>query len=340
MGRGRFVGASSWSGARGSSPRRTRTAEAALLLAVAVFGTALVAALGTSRGATVDVEARDSVSRSAGLLSASGELATAELGRGTATIARTDRPNPFAVVDAAPPEPEAVDGPADPDATLAELVAALRHDDTPWNARVAAYELRRRGRAALPALYPALDSDDAQQRCYVARVLVDLGEPVTDAILAIAAENLVGGVDLEDRVEWAARLLDDHDASAQPHLAACLVSSDPQQRFLASYLAARSGRPALRDAAVEILIEHLGDNDVRWDAELAREALTQLSYLALPRVTSAARTTSDAQARRYLERIQVDIVRNADHASPSQSAWLGTNSPMPTWWLDRGHASY
>jgi len=212
-------------------------------------------------------------------------------------------------------------------------IAALRHDEVRGNAWYARWELRECGPAATLGLADALESDDRQQRFYAAELLVERGDPLPARIFDVAVEGLADD-DLSDpNAQWSLRFLDAHPTDAAERLTWALFSSDRQQRFLAAYLLARTGAEATRAQACSVLIEHLADNDTQYDAELARDALTQLSYFVLPQIEQATRASTDRQARLYLERIQMDIVRRAPFARPGQSAWLGTNSPLPFKWI-------
>ncbi len=218
-------------------------------------------------------------------------------------------------------------------AQIEAWIAALRDDDERGNANYARRELRECGPAATIGLAHALESDDRQQRFYAAELLVDRGDPLPSRIFDVAVEGLADDDLFDSNAQWSLRFLDAHPTDAAERLTLALFSSDRQQRFLAAYLLARTGAEATRAQACSVLIEHLADNDTQYDAELARDALTQLSYFVLPQIEHATRAATDRQARLYLEGIQMDIVRRAPFARPGQSAWLGTNSPLPFNWI-------
>lgn len=209
----------------------------------------------------------------------------------------------------------------------------LRDDGERSNAFWARRQLRKDVPDFTPALLAALRSDDKQQRHYAAHLLIERGHEPTADLIEVMVDDLRDDDLFERNAQDAVLWLDDHLDVARHRLGSALLSSDVQQRFSAAYLLARGGYADTRTAACAILIGHLADNDLPHDAELAREALTQLSYLALPQVLAALRTSTDRQALAYLDRIQMDVVRRAADPASSRPEVLGTNSYLPYRWI-------
>jgi broad specificity phosphatase PhoE len=209
----------------------------------------------------------------------------------------------------------------------------LRDDHRRENASRARNYLRADVPEIVPALLTALRSDDKQQRHYAAHLLIERGLEPTADLIEVLVDDLRHDALYERNAQDAVTWLDDHLDVARHRLGVALLSDDVQQRFTAAYLLARGGFHETRAAACEILIEHLGDNDMPRDAELAREALTQLSYLVLPQVLVAHRNATDRQALDYLDRIQRDILRRAADPASSRPEHLGTNSYLPYRWI-------
>ncbi len=80
---------------------------------------------------------------------------------------------------------------------------------------------------------------------------------------------------------------------AWPHVLKRLHASDPQERFLAAVILARTHCAENLDLTVTVLVTHLKDNDWKGDATIAGRALHELG---------GGRPAPPAQAARYRRR--------------------------------------
>lgn len=189
--------------------------------------------------------------------------------------------------------------------------AALRADDTSWNALHAMELLRLLGDDAVPALETALDSRDYQKRQLAADLLctrVARGEdrwhwlgPLDpydppDRLFEVIVEGLgddalpYDRIGAQPRTTWVSNAFDgvvflvEHAERARPFLAPALASTDTQAQFLGAVAAAFCGEVSLVDQAAPILIRHLKDNVVGGDAAAATRALFLFGSGVLPHV--------------------------------------------------------
>jgi len=222
----------------------------------------------------------------------------------------------------APEEDIAVAGSVLPE-SLDELIRDLADDDERDNATRAMPELVALGAAAVPALLRALDSPDRQQRQLAAAVLRRIdGLTPSRRLLEVTVEGLGHDGIPDNRMPYVfnaaegADYLARHVDAAADALVRALDSDDAQQRFLAAYVIARTGRTWALARTCGLLIEHLEDNDVPNDASLACQALFGLGAPALPYLREQAESP-EPQQRRLAMRLADDI-RGAP-AGPSRA---------------------
>lgn len=165
---------------------------------------------------------------------------------------------------------------------IPRLIADLAADRHLHNADRAMGLLWSMGSAPVPALEAALRSDDWQQRQLAAHVLRAMpGYDPCDDLLRVCADGLRndalprGG----GRYSWvynaregSAYLVRFRDRIA-PFIAPGLHSTDMQERFLCAAVAGFAGCTDLAPRAVPILLEHLKDNKIGGDAQIAAPAL-------------------------------------------------------------------
>jgi len=183
----------------------------------------------------------------------------------------------------------------------------MRDDDVRDNADSARYAL-----SCLPPtltvapLQAALNDADSQLRQFAADILrSDRSLPVTDDLLRVSVESL-----RDDRPgpngRWSWLRMSNaaggfdfllaHAERAEPFIAAAINGEDPQQRFLASVIAAAARLEKLLPAACPQLIEALGSDDIAENAKFAAAAFLKLGPAALPYLEPACRD-DDAQRR-------------------------------------------
>lgn len=238
-------------------------------------------------------------------------LFLSELARGV----RAPEPTPLTPEDVARPDELAVESPASASRReIEDLVADLAHDDVCYNAMHAYWRLGRIGKPAEPFLEGALRSPDRQQRQLCAMLLYDLVEEPSARLLSVAVEALEhdrlphdpGGEDEPSRTTYfnnahrATRFLVEHPAAARPWLRTKLGSADGQQRFFAACLLGWGKTDEALGLTIDVLVEHLEDNQVSGDAPVAASALASLGEKALPHLR-AARAGVDEQARSFLD---------------------------------------
>ncbi len=163
-------------------------------------------------------------------------------------------------------------------------IADLRDDPIRDNAMNSQYKLRRVGWAAIPALRAALDSDDWQQRQLAAYTLREMRADPSEALLRVSVEalkddELPRGRDHRSgfaNANQSVAYLLEFARLAEPLLASAMESGDVQQRWLAACVAGLAKRESLATRAVPVLFEHLGDNEIDFDAKHCLAALCHL----------------------------------------------------------------
>jgi len=220
----------------------------------------------------------------------------------------------------------------------------LKDDDIRWNARRALSLLRELNSANDPILRPllldCLDSIDLQQRSLAARFLRASEKVAEDEMLLAAARDLRDDVvpkphksltfkgypedwsfqkslrlphDLHN-ARQAARMLIGEGSRAWPHVLRRLHASDPQERFLAAVILARTHCAENLDLTVTVLVTHLKDNDWKGDATIAGRALHELGEEALPHLRRL-RGIADSQGRRLVRLAIEEIEEPSANAS-------------------------
>jgi hypothetical protein len=203
-------------------------------------------------------------------------------------------------IEIAATEPRERPAPVATSDRIRQWVRDLRDDDVRGNAECAIRRLRQIGAAAIPELLPALDSDDAQQREFALRVLLDLQPPPTHRMLAGATGRLESGAryGYEPALAW----LLDQGPAARGALLATFSGHDHRARLLSAYALARLGERAYADRVANLLVEHLRDNEFASDAMLAAQGLYHLGPPAAATLR-AAWTSLDAQGRLLATRV-------------------------------------
>lgn len=191
------------------------------------------------------------------------------------------------------------------------LVLDLRDDDKRFNA-IDAYRTLRMHPEASARLARALLSDDRQQRQLAVLLLWHFDVEPTARLAEISVEGLHADRLPYDResgryvpIDNARTLtvkLDTCRELARPYLRRALASADPQQRFLSAMLLGRQGDVASAFRVSEILLPHLGDNDMPADATLGANALGGLLDVLRPHL-ARARFGVDGQARAMIDRL-------------------------------------
>ncbi len=203
---------------------------------------------------------------------------------------------------------------------LALAAAQLRSDHRSHNARFWGDRLVTWGARSRPALLAALGSDDRQLRQLAASALLRIDDgDVPDEMLPVLVEGLRGdalgppggrrGWDASSRRWHAGQMLAALRSAgdrAAPLLATGIDGDDPQQRVLCASLAGLGRIEELRDRAVPVLIEHLGDNALPRDAHHAREGLLGYGPVVLPALR-AALGTDDDQRREHLRSLIAEL---------------------------------
>lgn len=194
------------------------------------------------------------------------------------------------------------------DAVIEACVESLAHDDIAWNATDASWVLLELGEPAIPALQRALDCGDEQLRRHAAYILRSLDAPPTAALLRESVIDLETGSRTDhvpSHAKSAAVWLVERAERAEPLLVEALRSPDPQQRFLAAFVAGYGGRDALVEEAAPILIMALADNEVAGDARMAAPALYRFGPPVIPHLRPLLES-ADAQ-----ERAAADLIISA-----------------------------
>ena len=100
----------------------------------------------------------------------------------------------------------------------------------------------------------------------------------------------------------------------EPHVLKRLHASDPQERFLAAVILARTHCAENLDLTVTVLVTHLKDNDWKGDAIIAGRALHELGESALPHLRRL-RGIADGQGRRLVRLAIEEIEEPSANAS-------------------------
>lgn len=192
--------------------------------------------------------------------------------------------------------------------SVSELIEAFRDDGVRGNAMRAAREIDRLDEPPIAMLQAALDSDDWQQRQYVANLLWSFAEPppwvdrkpagrVTRRLLEVTVEGLA-------RDEWRAadggraefsirnaalgfRRLSVHAHAARDLLDDGLRSKDSQQRFLCALALGYGGVSESAEPAARVLLPHLRDNRIPEDAKWSVAAIYGFGPVVRPQLMRA-----------------------------------------------------
>ncbi|HPF15619.1 MAG TPA: hypothetical protein PLJ12_15250, partial [Planctomycetota bacterium] len=197
-------------------------------------------------------------------------------------------------------------------AAIAKHVQDLHDDDIRWNATDAFHMLDTCFPAAQGPLEAALHSDDWQQRQLAAYLLAKHFDPqasIDPKFWEVLVEALADD-DLPETIpnaQQATRILTDYGEPALPYLVRGLDAMDSQQHFLCACILAWRGETQARAKTIQILIEHLQDNDFDCDARLACHALYTLGPPVQPYL-EAAWSDADAQARPLITLILDELV--------------------------------
>ncbi|MDP6387136.1 MAG: hypothetical protein QGI93_13155 [Planctomycetota bacterium] len=276
-----------------------------------------------------------------------------------------DRPNPISEPRVA--ELEALTDSLSPEDLRRLCGLALDHlkdDDAYMNAHRARNVLEILGAANNPTLRPllvdCLDSPDVQQRSIVASFLRASDMTAENEMLLAAAKDLRDdGIPKAHKSltfkghpegwDWgkhnlphdlhnarqAARMLIGEGSRAWPHVLKCLHASDPQERFLAAVILARTRCPDNLDLTVTVLVTHLKDNDWKGDATIAGRALHELDEAALPHLRRL-QSIADPQGRRLVRLAIEEIEEPSANASEAYEraqkiASSAEGKPLAVW---------
>jgi hypothetical protein len=198
------------------------------------------------------------------------------------------------------------------------LARDLRADGLLNNGEIAFDMLQSIPALAMPALERALRSDDWQQRQLAAYLLRESQfAEATDELFRVTFEGLRDPSLRRDRADGRYRgtstatsgmwYLVPHAHELEPMLIEGLHSDDARQQLLSAAIAAHGGCHTLADEAVPILIEHLKDNDVSWDADTAMHALDRFGPLAFAQL-DAMRDSPDRQQNKRVRRLLARLV--------------------------------
>lgn len=219
----------------------------------------------------------------------------------------------------------------------------LKDDDAYMNAHRARVVLGILGAANDPTLRPllldCLDSSDVQQRSIVASLLRASTLTAENGMLLAAAIDLgddgvpkphksLTFTDYPEGWNWskhnlphdlhnagqAARVLIGEGPRAWPYVLKRLHASDPQERFLAAVILARTHCTQNLNLTVTTLVTHLKDNDWKGDATIAGRALHELGTEALPQLRRL-RGIADGQGRRLVRLAIEEIEEPSTNAS-------------------------
>jgi hypothetical protein len=203
------------------------------------------------------------------------------------------------------------------------LVRDLKDDDVRSNADRAINYLTRFRTDAVPHLRKALRSSDWQQRQLAAHILRQVRQYAPcDDLLRITIEGLrddnlphtsaANGSrtgrclwvnNAHERIEYLVK----HPQISRPYLAEAMRSDDPQQRYYAAVIAARTRDLSLIEPAAEILIERLAQRRGNYNPS---DALTAYGPAILPRlvpVLESSEARKAWQARQILMSLQEEL---------------------------------
>ncbi len=235
------------------------------------------------------------------------------------------------------------------------LIAALAHDNVPGNARDAYREikacvLRSRRKpwgaeeeeasrermadlGAAKSIYQtfaeklalALQSTDHQQRQLAACLLLScrrdgLPEEVPKVLVeALRYDGIEGWSCGVNNAATSVRFFAKHPERIDdvlPGLSRALTSDDGQARFLAAFILGRASRTETAPTSCPLLIEHLEDNNVHGDEEMARHSLYRMGSAALPYIRSALSYPRGKQATRLLREVEAEILEQDPTVRP------------------------
>jgi hypothetical protein len=203
-----------------------------------------------------------------------------------------------------------------------QLIAELRSDEHGHNGWRAARRLYDLWPHSAPALERALRSDDRQARILAAWTLREKQPWPTKALLRACLEDLSDDsrcLDLSVRLEngaAAARYLARYPDEARPFVEAAMRYGDWQQRLLGAAIAAQGRMSELFGLAAPILIEHLGDNDLQNDAQLATRSLLQMGE-HVEGALEECRHDTDPQRRQLSRALLNRLGRPTDRLRPA-----------------------
>jgi hypothetical protein len=160
------------------------------------------------------------------------------------------------------------------------LMRDLKDDGVANNADEAMEWLRHYGKHVIPHAEAALESSDWQQRQLSACLLRGLSDyPATAALLRATLEDPPGGGSLQFMVShgmyrWELdQYLVRHMNEAEPIVREVMRQGSDTMQWICARASLRDGRRSLMADAAPIIIRHLRDNDVRFDAGGAMSAL-------------------------------------------------------------------
>lgn len=221
------------------------------------------------------------------------------------------------------------------------LIGELRSDEAKWNAIRAAEQIERLPTPPLHELHEALNSTDWQQRQMACQLLWGFLEPpewivkhvlsgeaqlwraeprgtVTRRLLEVTFEGL-----RSDALPWdqesgrytgvfnaasGFRAMSRHAHEARELLERGLESDDEQQRLVCAMALGRGGVRESAEAAAEVLLPHLRDNDIEEDAKWCVWALYGFGDAVVPALKRAL-PGSDEQQRELILLLLLDIER-------------------------------
>lgn len=202
-----------------------------------------------------------------------------------------------------------------------ELVKDLRDDQMSGNGHHAMSLLRGLGQAAVPALDEALMSNDWQQQQLAASLLREINPPDPSDVLiqhsldALKGDPLTGydldhpdavlvAIDVTDNIVSAVPFLVSHAERVYRQLVKMAQHGEQSERFLAALVLAAARCESAADVFFPVLIEHLEDNTIYFDAELVVVAMIQFGPIAKPYLHEVLNSNRyDRQAKHHAEYI-------------------------------------
>ena len=242
-----------------------------------------------------------------------------------------------------------VDLPSELRAKILEYLSWLNDDDISFNASRGLWKLVELGSVVEPFMKKALDSEDYQARQFAAEVLVDLGTNITrnatlDSVIieGMADDEYPAGKDARGNYRYtylnnAQRAMgyfgNDREAvdRAKPMLSATLNSGDGQQRLLAAWALGLHGHTEHAISITQILINHLADNEISGDSNMAVNALYGLGEPIRPLLEPYVNAEDGQQSRlvaEVLEFLGTDAGR-PNYRRIGMWGWEPQNFPPP-----------